>query len=208
MFSAKAAIAICEKRLECDFEAVPFNLRGRYQPKHADVARYNPKGQVPVLFDGEIVVYDSTQIFEYLEDAYPTPPLWPEDTKRKVEARRFELEADEVLFQHVNSLIENAYAPNPEVATLARTGIDAAYDRFEEQLSGKEYLADQFTYADVALIAAHYFAVFMGAELAPSHERLNHWRRRVSARSSVNRVLSSLSEFLTANGLNAPAFLA
>ena len=48
-----------------------------YEPKHPAVERINPKRQVPVLIDGSTEIFDSTQIFEYLEDAAPTPPLWP-----------------------------------------------------------------------------------------------------------------------------------
>ncbi len=35
----------------------------------------NPKGQVPVLVDDDLVLYDSTLILEYLEERHPLPPL-------------------------------------------------------------------------------------------------------------------------------------
>ena len=47
---------------------VPFEMATLYQPKHPEVARINPKRQVPVLVDGDLEIFDSTQIFEYLED--------------------------------------------------------------------------------------------------------------------------------------------
>ncbi len=45
-----------------------------YSPKHPKVLRVNRKGQVPVLVHGSLEMFDSTQIFEYLEDLQPTLP--------------------------------------------------------------------------------------------------------------------------------------
>lgn len=58
--------------------SVPFSRAG-YQPKHPFVLAANPKAQVPVLEDGELVLYDSTIILEHLEDRYPEPALYPRD---------------------------------------------------------------------------------------------------------------------------------
>jgi glutathione S-transferase len=77
MFGAKAQIALHEKSLPFDLVMVPFDMERLYEPKPPAVERINPKRQVPVLIDGSTDIFDSTQIFEYLEDAAPTPPLWP-----------------------------------------------------------------------------------------------------------------------------------
>lgn len=47
-----------------------------YSPKHPKVLRVNRKGQVPVLVHGSLEMFDSTQIFEYLEDLQPTLATW------------------------------------------------------------------------------------------------------------------------------------
>src|ERR671922_2906644 len=75
MFGAKAQIAALEKGLEFELVMVPFETA--YEPKHPEVLRVNPKQQVPVLIHGDLEIFDSTQIFEYLEDLQPDPPLWP-----------------------------------------------------------------------------------------------------------------------------------
>jgi glutathione S-transferase len=79
MFGAKAQIAVLEKGLACEVVMVPFDMDRLYEPKHPEVVRINPKRQVPVLVDGDLEIFDSTQIFEYLEDLKPAPALWPED---------------------------------------------------------------------------------------------------------------------------------
>ena len=67
MFGAKAEIAALEKGLAFELVMVPFEMKTLYQPKHPEVLRINPKRQVPVLIDGDLEIFDSTQIFEYLE---------------------------------------------------------------------------------------------------------------------------------------------
>ena len=82
MFGAKVEIAAREKGLAFELVMVPFIEGDAYEPKHPVVLRVNPvKQQVPVLtdeIDGGVELFDSTQIFEYLEDRYPAPALWPE----------------------------------------------------------------------------------------------------------------------------------
>ena len=80
MFGAKAQIAALEKGLDFELVMVPFEER--YEPKHPEVVRINPKQQVPVLIHGDLEIFDSTQIFEYFEDLQPHPPLWPRNPGR------------------------------------------------------------------------------------------------------------------------------
>ena len=47
----------------------------------------NPTGTVPVLQDGDIVVYDTLAICEYLAETYPDKKLWPADRARRAQAR-------------------------------------------------------------------------------------------------------------------------
>ncbi len=75
MFGAKAEIAAREKGIDFELVMVPFEMKTLYQPKHPEVRRINPKQQVPVLADGELEIFDSTQIFEYFETLKPEPSL-------------------------------------------------------------------------------------------------------------------------------------
>jgi glutathione S-transferase len=50
-----------------------------------EILRYSPAGKVPVLKDGETVVWDSLAILEYL--AEKQPQLWPADAAERARAR-------------------------------------------------------------------------------------------------------------------------
>lgn len=51
------------------------------------IARVTPAGKVPVLVDGELAVWDSLAIAEYLAERFPGKALWPADAKDRARAR-------------------------------------------------------------------------------------------------------------------------
>jgi glutathione S-transferase len=111
LFSRKVEIALREKGLSYERVLVPFTQDAGYQPKHPMVLSANPKRQVPVLIEGDLPLFDSTVIFEYLEDAYPTPPLYPREARARAKCRLLELEADEILFAPVRNLLYRSEPP-------------------------------------------------------------------------------------------------
>ena len=204
MFGAKAEIAVHEKQIPFDLEFVPFSITTLYEPKHPDVMRINPKKQVPVLIDDGLEIFDSTQIFEYLEDRFPSPPLWPRDARERAKARLLELKSDEVFFANVMLLMprQRAAAGEERVAE-AITAIHAFYDDMEDRLGEREYLAGTFTYADIAFFMAQFFAAFLGQPWKDGHPRLERWRARMAARPSVKAVAGKMGEFLRGFGVAA-----
>lgn len=53
----------------------------------AEVARYTPAGKVPALIDGEITVWESVAILEYIADRFPETAIWPKDRAARALAR-------------------------------------------------------------------------------------------------------------------------
>jgi glutathione S-transferase len=47
----------------------------------------NPTGKVPCLVDGELVVWDTLAIAEYLAERFPEHPLWPREPQARARAR-------------------------------------------------------------------------------------------------------------------------
>ena len=62
-------------------------------PKYLAV---NPRGQMPTLIDGDIVVCESLAALFYLEDAYPHHPLMPSNRMDRAVVS-LELSAEQVL---------------------------------------------------------------------------------------------------------------
>ncbi|WOJ89944.1 glutathione S-transferase family protein [Methylocapsa polymorpha] len=54
---------------------------------HEDILRYSPSGRCPVLRDGDILVWDSLAIIEYLAERLSQTPIWPRPQAARAEAR-------------------------------------------------------------------------------------------------------------------------
>jgi glutathione S-transferase len=206
MFGAKAEIAAREKGLDFELVMVPFEMKTLYEPKHPEVVRINPKRQVPVLVDdgpgGALEIFDSTQIFEYLETLKPEPALWPAEPKARARARLLEHKSDEVYFPHIVRLMGDPKAPG------AHDGAARFYDEMERTLGDREWLAGAYSYADIAFYMAQLFGERMGAPMTDAHPRLQQWRERVGARPPVRQVAGAMGRYLLSQGRKLPDFLA
>ena len=87
-FARKAALGLELKGLA--YEAVDALERDFRD----ELVRLNPRAEVPVLRDGDIVVVNSSDILQYLDWRYPTAPLYPTDIAERVAARALERLAD------------------------------------------------------------------------------------------------------------------
>ncbi len=59
-----------------------------YEPgSREEILRYSPAGKVPVLIDGETVIWESLSILEYLAEKFPKAGLWPADSAARSHAR-------------------------------------------------------------------------------------------------------------------------
>ncbi len=65
------------KRFSIPFEEI--GIRLRQADSKSAILNHSPAGKVPVLRDGDLVVWDSLAIIEYLADLYPDRPIWPRD---------------------------------------------------------------------------------------------------------------------------------
>lgn len=207
MFGAKVQIAALEKGLDFDVVMVPFDFQRLYTPKHPEVLRVNPKQQVPVLVDGDLALFDSTQIFEYLEDLQPQPPLWPAEVRGRARARQLEHQSDEVYFPHVIKLmgLQSQLQEPPAQAAIA-----AAQDfcrRMDALLRDREWLAGSYGYADIAFYMAALFGERQGAPLTPDMPNLLAWRDRMTARPAVAQVAGAMARYLASVPRPVPGFL-
>lgn len=51
------------------------------------ILRYSPSGRVPCLIDGELTVFDSLAICEYINERHASGTLWPRDVATRARAR-------------------------------------------------------------------------------------------------------------------------
>jgi len=202
LFTAKVRIALDEKALGYERIEVGWSPERRYEPHHPVVVALNPKRQVPVLVDGDLVVYDSTLILEYLEERHPELPLFPLDLAGRVRCRQLEAAADEMLFPPLWDLIEESFYPaasgtrDARRLDAARARLAALYGGLEKELTGRAYLCESFSVADIASFVMVQAASSLGAPPAGEHTALHGWLQRTGARPAVRREIDAMNRFV------------
>lgn len=74
------------KRAGIPFEEVMVQLR-QGEETARQIALHSPSGKIPALIDGDLVVWDSLAICEYLADLFAEAELWPRDLVARAHAR-------------------------------------------------------------------------------------------------------------------------
>jgi len=173
--------------------------------------RLSPLRRIPVLIDDGLVLTDSTVICEYLDEAWPEPPLYPREPRGRARARWLEEFADSRLGdvfiwglfypKMVHPRVWGEPGDEERIERSLTIDIPKALDYLETQLPEQGWLFAEFGLADIAIASffanARYAgfttdearwprtARFVGEALAqPPLEKLLRWKRFSSARRS------------------------
>ena len=74
------------KRTGAPFTETLVQLR-EVETSTAEILKHSPSGLVPVLKDGDLTIWDSLAICEYLAERFPDARLWPADPADRALAR-------------------------------------------------------------------------------------------------------------------------
>lgn len=116
-----------------------------------NILKYSPTAKVPVLIDGDLHVWDSLAIAEYLNEKYPEKRMWPSSTADRARARSISAEMHSGfsdLRQHLSHDIQKNFKEFDYSA--AKADIQRIKDIWTECLkkSGGPYLFGDFSIAD------------------------------------------------------------
>jgi glutathione S-transferase len=111
----------------------------------------SPTGKVPVVVVGGDSIYESNVVNQYLDEVTDGPKLMPEDPKRRAHARIWMSFADTDFFPAVFvASVGRDRGFSEDRISEAHEKLKTALGKLEERLKGREYLADEFSLADVA----------------------------------------------------------
>lgn len=135
-FARKVAIGLDLKGLQYDSVDVLIPER------REELRKLNPRLEVPVLTDGDLVIVNSSDILQYLDWRYPEQPLYPAKIEERVLARTFERLADQRLDPIVVDCSYWSWAdrddkPPPGLLEAGQKDIDAVFDRLEQMLGAR-----------------------------------------------------------------------
>lgn len=140
-------------------------LRDGGEQLKLDYRRLNPLGRVPTLLDGEQVFTQSVAIMEYLDEAYPDPPLMPSGPADRAHVRAIVqvLAADTQPLQNLavgRYLGREMQQPKDAVDTWTRhwmcNGLAAVEQLLSGMPAGNFCLGGFPTIADICVVAQCY----------------------------------------------------
>ena len=149
------------------------------------LARITPAGKVPALLDGELAVWDSLAIAEYLAEKFPDRALWPRGAAARARARSVVAEMHSGFAALRGACGMNIEAQLPEVGAIVwrdRPAVRADVARlaaiWREALaaSGGPLLFGDFSIADAfyapAVLRLHTYALPVPDDVRPYMERV------------------------------------
>ena len=121
----------------------------------ATIMKYSPSGTVPALRHGELVIWDSLAICEYLAESFPTFDLWPKEPAARALARAVSAEMHagfQALRQHLPMNVRSSFpgrGVTPEVQADINRIMSIWRDCRTRFGDGKgDFLFGNFTIAD------------------------------------------------------------
>ncbi len=196
-YGQKVRIVLAEKSLTYDLMQVDLAAGEHRRP---DFLRLNPFGRVPVLIDDETTVYDSTIINEYLEDEYPEPPVLPPigSSGQRSRARQLEDFADTSFTPPVGQLIAEVSKPEAErdQNRLHRLhqSVERVLDYLNHELQGQQFLAGEFTVADIGFAPRLLVLKEVGIDAAANRANVDAWIKRIVERPSIRNLQGVAAE--------------
>jgi len=190
-FGQKVRIVLAEKGLS--YELVQIDLTQSEQ-RRPEFRRLNPFGRVPVLVDEDITVYDSTIIAEYLEDEYPEPPLLPAigSSALRAQARTWEDIADTSFTVQVGQLMtEMGKAESDRDSNKIQRlqqWIEQMLSFLNHQLQAQDFLASQFSVADIGFVPRLLVLKELGVDPAANRGNIDGWFKRLLERPSIQNL--------------------
>ncbi len=195
-FCRKIRLVLGEKRVEVEL------IEEKFWERRLQFLNINHAGAVPVLVENEIILSDSSAIFEFLEETHAEPSLLPNLPFKRAEARRLSNWFDDKFHKEVtqNLLYERVYKkitqsgyPNSEKIKLGIKNFRYHLDYMDWLLEKRKWLAgDEMTIADFSASAHLSSLDYMNDVNWAGFPCVKEWYSKIKSRPAFRPILSDL----------------
>jgi glutathione S-transferase/RNA polymerase-associated protein len=204
-YAQKCKIALMEKGVA--FELLQPDSFATGRPT-GEFAAANPRAEVPALVDGDVAVFDSTIILEYIEDRWPDPPLLPSTPADRARVRMIEDVVD-TQYDAINWGLMEILAFKRADGELASKLLSRAAEQtanmhawLERQLGARDWFnGDAFGWGDLSVIPYVNGSSIFGTAVAEG-TKLAAWQQRANERPSVASTAAAASEFVATSAVD------
>jgi len=139
----------------------------------------NPYGKVPVLVNGDGVIYESAVINEYLDEKFPEPRLMPADLLQRAKVR--------IWIDFLNTRVHPAASDitHNRAPEKAREQMKQHLQALDDEMAGKDYLVGNYSLADVTFIPFYTRRERYGSVIDDRYPNLKRWGEALIARPAV-----------------------
>jgi RNA polymerase-associated protein len=185
-FSQRCRFVLFEKGM--DFEIRDVDLYN----KPEDISIMNPYGQVPILVERDLILYESNIINEYIDERFPHPQLMPADPVMRARARLFLFNFERELFIHVQQLERRDH--NKDTGKMMDRARMQIRDRLTQLtpifVKNKFMLGEEFSMLDVAMAPLLWRLDHYAIEMPKTAAPLMKYAERIFSRPAYIEALT------------------
>ena len=190
-FGRRVQIALLEKNISCEQVFLDLAARKHREPEYLAL---NPYSRVPTLVDGDLTLYESTAILNYLEALHPEPPLVPADAKGRALVDMHMKLCDLQFTRQAGAIIfPKRFLPkerwDEQLFTQMRAEIDKHLGILDRQLGDHEYVVGN-KYSLVEVCYGPFMAFLELIEITPP-PGIARWSERILSRPSAKQTASA-----------------
>ena len=141
------------KRLDYNSNILEFSKNEHQTP---EMLALNPRGLLPILKDGDVVVYESIAILTYLDKKHPDKPLFGTTAEETAHIWKRIFEIENYLREAIEGIVRPVFFDDVEgsIDSIEKSAsyVEAEFRIIESRLKHSYYLAgDQISAADIIL---------------------------------------------------------
>jgi GSH-dependent disulfide-bond oxidoreductase len=180
----KPAIVLAELGWQCRLHLVDL---GKGEQKAPAYLAKNPNGKIPALVDGDVVVFESGAILQYLAEA--AGRFLPRDVRQRAEVLSWtywQIGGPGPMFGQLGAFMRETPRDEHAVSKF-RDESRRLVGVLDGRLRGREWIAQEYSIADMA--SYPWFAAIGDAhpEILDGADAVREWMKRMAARPAVAR---------------------
>ncbi len=189
-YGKTARLILAEKGVDYDLHKVEFANLGAAAYRSA----HHPFAKVPTFRHGDVRLYETAAIAQYVDEAFEGPSLQPADPVSRAQMRKWICIADAYVYPTVITglIMERVVAPmnggdaNEKLIAASLPEIARVLDVIESELAHQDYLAGALSLADFFSATMLSFLPLApeGAGLLEGKDAVGAWISRMTERAS------------------------
>lgn len=172
------------------YERIALNMQAK-EHKSADYMKLNPNGKVPTIIDGDLVLWESLAINNYLAEKYK-PELLGKTVEDRAHVMKWSVwAAVELQPPLVDILIQTFFVPEAQRDQALINRAKSTYPKFldvlEQHLSNRKFLVgNEFTLADLNVASVASIPLSLKFDMS-AYKNIMSWLQQVQSRPAFKR---------------------